>query len=86
MSKLLRIKEVMVEYGIGERTIEKAVRAGELPIYKFNSKAYYYKISDIEKWIDGKRIKIAQAPVHETPYERLLQFEIVRQKHVRKLH
>ena len=81
--KLLKIKEVMLEYGIGEKTVENAVKAGELPIYKLNGKTYYYRISDIENWIDGKRVKVVPIPALETTYDRFLQFETVRKKHGR---
>lgn len=55
-SIMISLSEAIRRYGIPRTTFEIAIKNEEIPIYKLQGKARYFKRIEIDAWIDKKRV------------------------------
>lgn len=56
MMDLLSLRQAAREYRIGERTIRRAVRAGELPAFQLGERTLRIDRAELQQWVRAKRI------------------------------
>jgi excisionase family DNA binding protein len=54
MQKLLNISQVCDITGLKPPTIYGMVMRGEIPVLKISGRCLRFRITDLEKWLDGK--------------------------------
>ena len=55
LKRFITLREAARTLGIGARTLERAVRSGELPSYHFGTGWRHIRGSDQDKWIERRR-------------------------------
>lgn len=55
-NRIFSIDEAARHFGIGQKRLNDAILAGELPAYKINNRDKSLRYKDIEAWIDTKQI------------------------------
>jgi excisionase family DNA binding protein len=56
MKTFLKIKEAVQLYGIGKEVFYRAIHFGELKAYIPNGRDFLLKVTEIESWIESKRL------------------------------
>lgn len=59
MKSFIKIKEAVQLYGIGKEIFYKAIHSGELKAYIPNGRDFLVKVTEVESWIESKRLHMA---------------------------
>jgi excisionase family DNA binding protein len=59
IKNFLKIKEAVKQYGIGKEIFYRAIHNGELKAYIPNGRDFLLKVTEIESWIESKRLHTA---------------------------
>lgn len=56
MTKYMTVSQVAKEYGFPVRTIYDGINSFELPAYKLAGKTKYLKRSEVDMWVESKKV------------------------------
>jgi excisionase family DNA binding protein len=59
MKTFLKVKEAVQLYRIGKEVFYRAIHTGELKAYIPNGRDFLLKVTEIESWIESKRLHTA---------------------------
>ena len=59
MKNFIKIKEAVGLFGIGKEVFYKAIHSGELEAYIPNGRDFLVKVTEVELWIESKRLHMA---------------------------
>lgn len=54
-------QEVMIRYGISERTLQSWIRTKKIPYLRISAKAFRYRLADVEKALARYRVNEVEA-------------------------
>lgn len=61
MMDLLSLRQAARELRVAERTLRRAVRAGELPAFQLGTRTIRLDRADVQQWVRAKRIQAWRA-------------------------
>lgn len=59
--KFVTVPQAARRLGIGESTLQRAIRLGDLPAYKLAAKWPLVRLGDLEVWIASRRVQPREA-------------------------
>lgn len=67
--RLLSAREVAEWLGVSTETVLRRWRAGGLPGYRLGSNVLRFRESEIEGWLEGRRVATSGTEAHTARYE-----------------
>lgn len=55
-TQFIKLTRAAIETGIPKTTFEEAIKNNELDVYRFRDKDRYLKTSQLNKWIESKKV------------------------------
>ncbi len=56
--KFLRVREINDVFSLSRSTVYKAIKEGELKVYRPNKRDFLLKTEEIEEWIETKATEV----------------------------